>query len=216
MLRLYGHPLSTFCMKVAMALYEAQTPFQHELVDFGDEASRARFYALAPLGKMPVLVDEDRGETVPETSIIIDYLASVDPAAARLMPSDPALAWKVRLADRIFDLHLQTPMQKIIDDRLRPDEAKDPFGVEQARGQLGRTLDVLERGRDRQSWAVGEDFTFADCSAAPALFYADKVVPFERSHAAMWAYFERLKARPSFARVLAEAEPYFHMYPAEA
>lgn len=215
MLRLYGHPLSTFCMKVAMALYEAGTPFEHELVDFGDEGSLARFQAVAPLGKMPVLLDEDRGEAVPETSIIFDYLASVDPAAATLMPSDPALAWKVRLADRIFDLHVQTPMQKVIDDRLRPADAKDPFGVEQARGHLRRTLDVLEHGRDGQAWAVGEAFTFADCSAAPALFYADKVVPFEASHPAVWAYFQRLKARPSFARVLEEAEPYLHMYPAE-
>jgi len=29
------------------------------------------------------------------------------------------------------------------------------------------------------------------------------------------AYFERLKARPSFARVMKEAEPYFQMVPKE-
>lgn len=215
MLTLYGHPLSTFVMKVEMALYEAGTPFRFELVDFGDEASRGRFYALAPLGKIPVLRDEGRGETVPETSIIIEYLEAFHPGGRRLIPADPDLAWRARLLDRLFDLHVQTPMQKVIDNRLRPPGAKDPFGVDQALAQIGRSLDYLEGELAGREWAVGETFSLADCSAAPALFYADKVAPFEASHPAMWAYFERLKARPSFARVLEEAGPYLHMYPAE-
>lgn len=69
MLTLYGHPLSTYCMKVTIALYEARTPFRHELVDL-DAAARERFYALWPLGKMPVLRDLARGETAPATSVI--------------------------------------------------------------------------------------------------------------------------------------------------
>lgn len=215
MLVLHGHPLSSYCMKVAMALYEAEIPFEHELVELYDEASRARFYALSPLGKLPVLRDEARGETVPETTIIIDYLATYYPAAAKLVPDDPDLAWKARLADRIFDLHVQAPMQKVIDNRVRPPEARDALGGEQARAQLRRTLDFLETRQGGRTWAVDGTFTFADCSGAPALYYADKVMPFEASHPAMWAYFERLKARPSFMRVLEEAAPYLHMFPAE-
>ena len=60
---------------------------------------------------------------------------------------------------------------------------------------------------------MGDAFTMADCAAAPALFYADKVVPFGATHQQTTAYLERLKARPSFARVLKEAEPYFKMFP---
>jgi glutathione S-transferase len=40
-LTLYSHPLSSFCQKVLVALYESETPFEPRLVDFGDEASRA-------------------------------------------------------------------------------------------------------------------------------------------------------------------------------
>src|SRR5512138_3771832 len=99
MLVLHGHPLSTFCMKAAMALYEMGTPFRHELVDFGDPASRERLFGLWPLGKIPVLRDEDRGETVPETSAIIEYLCVHHPGRMELLPKSPDLAWRARLAE---------------------------------------------------------------------------------------------------------------------
>ena len=41
MLVLHGHPLSTFVMKAAMALYEGGTPFRHAMVNLGDEGFRA-------------------------------------------------------------------------------------------------------------------------------------------------------------------------------
>ena len=64
-----------------------------------------------------------------------------------------------------------------------------------------------------KTWAVGDSFTMADCAAAPALFYADMVQPFGASHPAATAYLRRLKERPSFARVLEEAEPYMKLVP---
>jgi glutathione S-transferase len=52
----------------------------------------------------------------------------------------------------------------------------------------------------------------ADCAAAPALFYAETLVPFA-GQPSLRAYYDRLLARPSFARVLEEARPYFRFYP---
>lgn len=216
MLTLHAHPLSTFCMKVQTALYEAGTPFQYAHLDLGDPAARERFFALWPLGKMPVLRDDARGETVPETSAIIEYLDLYYPGPQPLIPRDPDLAWRARLAERIFDLHVQAPMQKIVGDRLRPAGAKDAIGVDGARQSLATALDFVERQMAGRTWAVGETFGVADCAAAPALFYADKVAPFAATHPKAWAYFERLKARPSFARALKEAEPFFQMFPADA
>ena len=66
--------------------------------------------------------------------------------------------------------------------------------------------------RDRQ-WCVGETFSIAECSACPALFYANTVEPIGAEHEALLAYLERLEARPSFVRVLREAEPYFVNFP---
>ena len=47
----------------------------------------------------------------------------------------------------------------------------------------------------------------------PPLFYGNMVQPFGSDNKNLTAYFERLKARPSIARVIEEAEPYFKMVP---
>jgi glutathione S-transferase len=107
-------------------------------------------------------------------------------------------------------------MQKIVGDRLRPLEEKDPHGVEEARARLRTSYNMIDHEMATQTWAIGEKFSLADCAAAPALFYANEVMPFGDSHKNVAAYFNRLKARPSYARVLREAEPYFAMFPKEA
>ncbi len=214
-LTLLFHPLSSFCWKALVALYEGDISFERHVLDLLDETVRQRFRTLWPLGKMPVLRDEARGRTVPEATIIIEYLATHYPACASLVPSAPELAWQVRLRDRLFDLYVSDPMQKIVGDRLRPEGAKDPQGVEQARSLISTTYAVIEREMSGRTWAVGDDFTMADCSAAPALYYANLVAPLGDAHPNAAAYLARLMARPSFARVLAEAEPYRSMFPKE-
>jgi glutathione S-transferase len=212
-LTLHYHPLASFPWKVLTALYENGTPFEGVVVNLGDPESAAAFKAIWPIGKMPVLVDDARGETVPETSIIIEYLALHYPGPVELLPRDPEAALEVRLQDRFFDAYIQTPMQKIVTDRLRAEGTKDPFGVDHARDALRTACGVAEARIKQRTWAVGDAFTMADCSAGPALFYANKVQPLGSEFPALSAYLERLKARPAFARVLAEAEPFFQFFP---
>jgi glutathione S-transferase len=210
-LKLYFHPLSSFCHKVLIALYETGTPFEPRIVDLFGEAVEYR--KIAPLGKIPVLRDEAKNRTIPETSIIIEYLAQHYPGKTQLFPEDRDLCRQMRLCDRIYDLYVNVPMQNIVADRLRPADNKDPFGVDQARASLKTSLDMIERDMAGDRWAVGEAFTMADCAAAPALFYADMMQPFRETHKRTAAYLDRLMERPSYARVLKEAEPYFAMVP---
>jgi glutathione S-transferase len=212
-LRLYFHPLSSFCQKALVALYENDTPFERRNVDLGDETSRAAFLAVWPIGKFPVLRDERLDRTIPESSIIIEYLHAHYPGRTKLLPDDADGALQVRLWDRFYDLHVNEPMQAIVADRLRPDGHKDPFGVEKARARLQTAYAVIEREMATRTWAAGEAFSMADCAAAPALFYADKVMPFGDAHAKVARYFARLRQRPSYGRALAEAQPYFHLFP---
>jgi glutathione S-transferase len=211
-LELWLHPLSSFCQKVLIALYENDTPFTPRLVDFADEASAAAFREVWPVAKIPVLRDRARGRTIPESSIIIEYLQQHHPGPVRLIPEDPERALEARLRDRFFDLYVAVPMQKIVTDRVRPADARDPFGVEQARAALETAYALLDREMAARTWALGDEFGLADCAAAPALFYAGWVLPFER-HANVAAYFRRLLARPSFARAVAEAKPYRGGFP---
>ncbi len=212
-LRLYYHPLASYCWKALIALYEGGVAFEPELIDLQDPEARERFVRMTPLGKFPVLVDEEAGKGFPESSIIIEYLAMKHPGAAKLIPADRELALRVRLSDRFYDLYVHEKMQKIVGDRIRPEGRKDPEGVERARGELEIALSLVDRDMGEGGWATGLTFTMADCAAAPALYYANQVAPFGDSHPGAARYLERLMARPSFARVLAEAEPYFAMFP---
>ncbi len=210
---LYYHPLASFCHKVLIALYENETPFERRVVDLANEASSAELLSFWPVGKIPVLRDELRGKTVPETSVIIEYLAQRYPGPVSLLPADPEFALQARLWDRFFDLYVSAPMQKIVTDRLRPSGQNDLLGVEEAKGTLKRAYALAERQLQDRTWAIGDTFSMADCAAAPALFYADIVLPFSASHPSIAAYFNRLVERPSFARTLEEARPYFHNFP---
>ncbi|MER8801187.1 glutathione S-transferase family protein [Mesorhizobium sp. M0998] len=207
------HPLASFCWKPLIALYENGTPFTSVVVDLGNEQSRAAFLKLWPLGKMPVLRDEALDRTVPESTIVIEYLNAYYPGPVELIPADLDLARQTRLADRFYDFYVQEPMQKIVGDRLRPEGKTDPFGVEQARAQLRSSYAIIEQDMRSRTWAVGASFTMADCAAAPALFYANKVEPFGDEYPAVRRYHDRLLQRPSVARVIEEAQPYFKLFP---
>jgi glutathione S-transferase len=212
-LKLYFHPLASFCQKALIAFYENDTPFAPHIVDLGDAASSAEFKKIWPIGKFPVLRDTAKDRTIPESSIIIEYLDLHYPGRARLLPADAELAWQTRLRDRFYDFYVHEPMQKVVTDRLRPAGKNDPHGVAQARALLTTAYGMIEEEMGSKTWAMGEAFSMADCAAAPALFYADKVMPFGGSHKNLAAYFGRLMRRPSFARAVEEAKPYLAMFP---
>lgn len=212
-LTLYFHPLSSFCQKALIALYENEIPFEKHLVDLMNPVARAEYQRLWPLAKMPVLRDDTRGRTVPEASIVIEYLDQYHAGRTRLIPADPDLAREARLKDRIFDHYVNEPVGKIVTDKLRPAGKNDPHGVEQARAVIATAYGIIEAELSGRTWAVGDVFTLADCAAAPALFYANQVAPLGAEFPSTKAYLERLMARPSYARALAEAKPYFDMFP---
>ena len=213
-LELYFHPFASFCQKALIAFYENDTPFERHVVDLGDDASRAGLNKLWPITKFPVLRDHARQQTIPELSIIVEYLTQYYPGPSRLIPDDPELAIETRFWDRYFDLYVHEPMQKIVGDRLRPAEKKDSFGVDAARRLLTTAYGMIDDRMSARTWAVGPSFTLADCAAAPALFYAAKVQPFGQ-HTNVAAYLDRLQERKSYARVLAEAAPYSSLFPSE-
>jgi glutathione S-transferase len=212
-LTLYFHPLASFCQKVLVALYESGTPFSPHIVDLGDAAASAPFRKLWPIAKIPVLRDEAKDRTIPESSIIIEYLDQHYPGRTPLVPADPDLARQTRMRDRFYDLCVDMPMQKIVTDRLRPAGRHDPHGVDEAKALLQTALGMVDQEMATRTWAMGDAFSMADCAAAPALFYADKVMRFGDTHRNAARYLVRLTERPSYARALEEARPYFALFP---
>src|SRR4030088_3263984 len=152
-LTLHFHPLASYCHKVLIALYENDTPFTPNLVDLSNQSERTALLKLWPIGKFPVLCDDARNQTVPESTVIIEYLYSYYPGNTRFIPADFEPAWQARLRDRFYDLYVHEPMQKIVGDRLRPEGKKDPHGVEEARGRLGISYRMIDQGMAGQTWA---------------------------------------------------------------
>ena len=213
-LTLYFHPLSSFCQKVLIALYENGTPFTPHKLDLMDEKESAAFKQLWPVGKFPVLRDEKNGQTIPESTSIIEYLVRHYPGPVQLVPKDPDAALTVRAQDRFYDLNVHLLTQKVITDRLRPAGQNDTFGVEHARALLQTALRIADKDMAKKTWASGDAFTMADCAAAPTLFYYNKAVtPLAGSFDNLAAYLDRLTKRPSYARALKEAEPFLKYVP---
>ncbi|SFE89707.1 glutathione S-transferase family protein [Roseivivax sediminis] len=212
-LTLYLHPLASFCHKVLIALHENGTAFEPSVVDFSNPGSAASHIERWPVGKIPVLHDSTGNRLVAETSIIIEYLQQHYPGPVQLIPTEAEQQLDARLWDRFFDLYVSVPMQKIVGDRIRPEGATDPHGVAEAHATLETAYDMIEGQLEGRSWITGETFTMADCSALPALFFGSVVHPNDEGRQRTLEYFERLLARPSVQRVVAEAQPYFHLFP---
>src|SRR5579864_1941741 len=209
--RLYAHPFSSYCQKVLVALYENDTPFEWRLLSHDDPQILEEFAALWPLKRFPVLVDA--GRTVIEASIIIEHLGLHHPGPVRLLPADARAALDVRTMDRFFDNYISTPQQKIVYDSLRPESERDARGVAEARAMLDTAYGWLDGIMAGRKWAAGDDFSLADCGAAPSLFYADWTHRIAPSFPHVIAYRQRLLERPSFARAVNEARPYRPLFP---
>jgi glutathione S-transferase len=207
--RLYYHPLSSFCHKVLIALYENNVEFERRIIDFGNEADRAELHAIWPFNKFPVIRDQARKLDVAESTVIIEYLNHYFAGEQPLIPRDWEAAFEVRFWDRVFDNYVQRPMQQIVGNRIsgnHGDMAREHATLETAYGMVDRYI-------ASRIWISGQNFSMADCAAAPALFYASTLQPFPDELKHLSAYFDRLTKRPSFARVLEEAKPYFSLYP---
>jgi glutathione S-transferase len=208
-LTLYYHPLASFCHKVLIALYENGCEFEKRIIDLGNETDRAELQAIWPFCKFPVLQDHVRNRNVAESSLIIEYLDNFFSSADPLIPNNWEDALEVRHWDRLFDNYVQGPMQQIVSDRLSNSQG----ALTRERATLETAYGMIERHMSSRIWVSGQNFSMADCAAAPALFYARTVQPFPKGFKNLGDYLDRLTQRPSFQRVIEEAKPYFSLYP---
>ena len=105
-------------------------------------------------------------------------------------------------------------MQAVIFDALRPAEHRNPADRSIARGNgSAQPTNWLEANLDQSPSAIGEQFTLADCAAAPSLFYADWVEEIDERYPQLKAYRARLLARPVVARAVDEARAYRPHFP---
>lgn len=208
-MKLFSHPFSSYCWKALIALYEGDVAFDYANLE--DPENNAELARLWPIKLFPVLVDGER--VIVETTAVIEYLAATQATVAPLIPADPIAAAEVRMMDRVFDNYVATPQGKFVYDSLRTEADRDPYGVAEAGKRLDTIYAWLEERMANRTWACGDDFSMADCAAAPSLFYADWTHPIPAELAHLKAYRARLLARPSVVRCVEDARPFRSYFP---
>lgn len=208
MLEFFGHPFSSYTQKVLIALWADDTDFKYRMIEDPENMEELRRHS--PYGLFPILIDN--GRPVLESSTIIEHLNAHHRGPNDWIPEGET-GRRVRFLDRFFDLYVMGNLQKPVADKLRPEGNSDPFGVAKARSDLHTAYDWLEANLGDGPWAVGEQFTMADCAAAPSLFYADWVEEIGASRHKLSAYRARLLAHPVVARAVDGGRPFRHYFP---
>ncbi|MEQ1709612.1 MAG: glutathione S-transferase family protein [Terricaulis sp.] len=211
MVRIYGHPFSSFTWKVLIALYEREVAFEFMMLSPEHSENTELIARLAPTGQFPVLLDGDRA--VIESAAIIEYLDLYHGRGSPMVPVDPRAAIEARQMDRVFDDYVMVPVQRMVAAVLREEGKRDPYVEGEVQAALDKSYPWLNAWMDGRAWAANNTFGIADCAAAPALFYAHWAFPISESHSALRAYRARLLARRSVTRVVDEARPWRDYFP---
>lgn len=209
-LQLFAHPFSAYCQKVLIPLWADGTEFEYRMIDEEHPENFSELERHWPFRQFPVLLDD--GDPVIETTCIIEHLQERHPGPNRWIPDGEA-GRRVRFLDRFFDLYVMNNMTVPVFDALRPKGTRDGYGVEQAIKRLGTAYDWLETNLGDGPWAAGEQFTLADCAAAPSLFYADWIEEIGPGRPRLAAYRARLLAHPIVIRAVDEGRPYRKFFP---
>ena len=191
-----------------IALWADGTEFEYRLLDPEHAENMDELKRRWPFGQFPLLID--KGETVVETTRSSSICRPATPA--KPLDSEGDADARVRFLDAFSTV--RDEQHEPAGVRFASSEgSRDLYGVEQAMAQLRIASDWLEANLSEGPWAVGDQFTLADCAAAPSLFYADWVQPIGPSCPKLAAYRARLLAHPIVARAVDEARPYRHFFP---
>lgn len=201
-LRLHYHPFAQYCQKVLIALYEHDLPFDGVVVDLGNPDHRAALASVWPFTKFPALETGD-GKVLGESGVIVEYLDTLAPNRTPLVPEDRLEGLEPRMLERVIDHYIADPLTRLVIARLMD----NPYEEDADRALIATAYDFLEARLPGRAWTAGTDFGLADCTAAPALFYANLMVPIG-DRPLLAGLFGRLRARPSVARMIDEARPY--------
>jgi glutathione S-transferase len=207
-LKLYGHPFSSYTWKALIALYANDTPFAFCGLG-GENPVHDEFVKTAsPQGKFPVLVDGDR--VVFETSPIIEYLHLHHRGHAPLLPDDADKAIAMRMIDRVFDNYVMGIMQESVGEAIQLGALTDEMRA-RVTEQLDRSYSWIDNWL--ADYPQRDSVTLIECAAAPSLFYADWVYEIPAEYARLKAWRAHLLALPPVKRCVDDARPYRQFFP---
>ncbi len=198
-MKLYYAPASSYCQRVLIALREKEARFIPISVNIFDPQTRDSYKHINSFTQVPTLVTMN-GNILFEANIIIEYLDQKLPHISRLIPADPEQALEVRMLEKIIDVYINRGRETLFADTQRPVAEQGKKDVVKAKRLLETALTLLDQKLEHRTWLGGEEFSLADCAAAPTLAYLRIV--YNYSHFSFLTnYVKRLEQRPSVAKV---------------
>jgi glutathione S-transferase len=155
------------CPYVARAVLAARFKrLKHTLGLPKDGIDSADYLKMNPFGKMPTL--RDGSATVYDSTVIVEYL-DLKSKTSKLVPKAAKAAVAVRQIAAVADY-----LQGTIKDTFPflQSARENPKGLEAAKAELARILDIVDRIMPKGRYAAGNRFSIADVFMVPALFYA--------------------------------------------
>jgi glutathione S-transferase len=217
MLTLFHHPFCPQSRFIRLAL--AEGGYEVRLIEERAWERREGFLEINPAGTTPVLVEEGY-PAVAGASVIVEYLdetRGADMGERRLMPLDLAGRVETRrlsswFNDKFFD-EVSGPMvmERFYRRHMRVEHGGGPpdtDAIRAARTNIRYHLAYIGWLVSSRDCLAGERLSFADLAAAAHLSLVDYLgeVPWSENEAAK-AWYARIKSRPSFRAMLAEALP---------
>ena len=194
MLTLHTHPLSTFGRRVRIALIEKNIPAEIVEVDMVNRAHRSPAYlALNPYGRVPTL--EEDGFVLYESTAILEYIEATRPDPP-LVPADARGRALVSMHTKLCDLQLTRQTTTIVfPKRFLPQERWNVQAMDQAKKEIEKHLEILERQLQGKEYLVGNRYTLVEVCYTPFVefFPLMEITP----PAAVAAWTARMLARPS-------------------
>jgi glutathione S-transferase len=208
-MKLLNAYLSPFASRARLAIYAKNLPVRIEPANLflPDYSKDPAYLAVNPIGRVPTLVLDD-GSAIPESQVIVEYLADAFPDS-RLRPTDARAAAQARLLAHLVEVYVQMPAGPLFAQLFA--EQHDPAVVEAAVAAMDEGLGHIEHFITPDAYAVGDALTLADCALVPFLFFfAERMVAtFERPsiirrHPKLSRYWSRVQADPAARCVLDE------------
>jgi len=196
MIVLYDFPECPYAQKVRIVLAEKELEFETKVVDLRKGEQRAaEFLKLNPLGKVPVLVDDEA--VVYDSTIINEYLDEEYPNPP-LMPEDSWGRAKVRMMEDMADM-LFTPRVELVQAELRrPEAERDQEKVRRLQTEILHLLRRLEQTLGSRSFVAGDFFSLADAAFVPGLLALPSLgIELDSSFQAVQRWIQALQGRPS-------------------
>lgn len=196
-MKLYYAPASSYSQRVLIALYEKDLSFTPIEVNLFEPQTREQYKKINPFAKIPTL-ETDSGEIIFEACVIIEYLDRQFPQEPFLLNQEHIL--EIRSVERIIDVYINGGREVLFANSQRLLELRGGKEVIKAQRLLETACIFLEDKLQDRTWLAGDEFSLADCTAAPTLAYLRLVYDYQYLPK-LTNYVRRLESRPSVAKV---------------